>query len=538
MTYLKNKLLIAIHLSSILLIAAASAEAQLPASNLDRTHTQRTLALVPRNRFSLQPTAASSSVTGLMPVAAGPNLQVLGSGTIGRLTKWTGFGSSSLIGDSNIFEDKFGKVGIGTSTPTAPLTVQGMIQITLGGLKFPDGSVQTTAAGSGLQMIVHNGTLQGDGTSGSPLGVAVPLNLTGFTADPTVRIINTGPGLFSASTASAGAIIRAGTNPSGAGFNGVEAEGGSGTDNRGGAGVNALGGQSTNEAGGAGIFASGGTSITDVGGDGVTAVGGTGSSGGGNGVSATGQAAFGNPGGDGVFAAGGNGSAGSGGVPGTGGVGLRAQGGTGIGAGALAGDAIVAIRGIGVSGGTNGRAAFFDGDVEITGNLNVTGATKNFKIDHPLDPENRYLFHAAVESSEVLNVYSGNAITDENGEAVIALPEWFDSLNRDLRYQLTSIGTFAQAIVSEKVKRNRFKIRTNLPNIEVSWQVTGVRSDPVMKRHPFRAEQEKPERERGHYLHPELFNQTEGQSVDLARGSDSKKKLDQRETKQPQTQQR
>lgn len=90
---------------------------------------------------------------GLQP-AAGPNQTVQGGGTIGRLTKWTALTNGvSIIGDSTIFESKFGLVGIGTDTPTSRLTVQGMIETTMGGYKFPDGSVQTTAAASGLQFV-------------------------------------------------------------------------------------------------------------------------------------------------------------------------------------------------------------------------------------------------------------------------------------------------------------------------------------------------------------------------------------------------
>jgi hypothetical protein len=44
-----------------------------------------------------------------------------------------------------------GNVGIGTSQPGATLTVAGMIQTTTGGIKFPDGSVQTTATLRGPQ---------------------------------------------------------------------------------------------------------------------------------------------------------------------------------------------------------------------------------------------------------------------------------------------------------------------------------------------------------------------------------------------------
>ncbi len=107
---------------------------------------------------------------GVTIQASVPNLPVQGSGTIGRLPKWTGLTSSnSFIGDSTIFEDKFGMVGIGTDAPPSKLTVMGMIQTTLGGYKFPDGTVQTTA---GISLVLHDATLSGNGTAATPLGIA------------------------------------------------------------------------------------------------------------------------------------------------------------------------------------------------------------------------------------------------------------------------------------------------------------------------------------------------------------------------------
>src|SRR5215831_6958729 len=116
---------------------------------------------------------ASSPSFNITQMAAGPNLTVLGGGTLGRLTKWTGFTSSnSFIGDSTIFEDKYGMVGIGTDMPMAKLTVAGMIQSLGGGFMFPDGSVQTTSATGALFSVSHDATLTGNGTAASPLGVA------------------------------------------------------------------------------------------------------------------------------------------------------------------------------------------------------------------------------------------------------------------------------------------------------------------------------------------------------------------------------
>jgi len=153
--------------------------------------------------------------------------------------------------------------------------------------------------------------------------------------------------------------------------------------------------------------------------------------------------------------------------------------------------------------------------VSINGNLNVSGS-KNFQIDDPLDPANRYLYHSAVESSEMMNIYTGNAITNERGNATVVLPAWFQALNGDFRYQLTVIGQFAQAIVASKVANHSFRIKTDKPNVEVSWQLTGVRQDAYAKANPLMVEQDKPTAERGYYLHPELFGQPESKGINYA----------------------
>lgn len=158
-----------------------------------------------------------------------------------------------------------------------------------------------------------------------------------------------------------------------------------------------------------------------------------------------------------------------------------------------------------------------NGNVTIRGNLIVSGSVSksggSFKIDDPLDPANKYLSHSYVESPDMKNIYDGTVITDESGMAVVCLPKYFEALNRDFRYQLTVIGQFAQAIVARKITNNRFVIRTSKPNVEVSWQVTGVRHDAYADAHRIVVEQTKPPHERGKYLHPELFGAPEEQGV-------------------------
>ncbi|HKP12573.1 MAG TPA: hypothetical protein VJZ91_10700, partial [Blastocatellia bacterium] len=179
------------------------------------------------------------------------------------------------------------------------------------------------------------------------------------------------------------------------------------------------------------------------------------------------------------------------------------------------GTGIFAAGGPGGTGGKQGFAGDFQGDVAISGNLSKGGGS--FKIDHPLDPENKYLYHSFVESPDMMNIYNGTVTTDANGEATVTLPEWFEALNQDFRYQLTVIGTFAQAIVAQKVRGNRFVVRTNAPNVEVSWQVTGIRHDAYANAHRIPVEEQKPEDERGLFLHPDAFNQPANRGVQFVK---------------------
>jgi trimeric autotransporter adhesin len=156
-------------------------------------------------------------------------------------------------------------------------------------------------------------------------------------------------------------------------------------------------------------------------------------------------------------------------------------------------------------------SADFSNDVTVEGDLYVNKdffvfGTKNFRIDHPLDPTNKYLKHSVIESSEVLNQYSGNAVLDAKGEARVEFPAWFEAINIDFRYQLTAVGAPGPNLyVAEEVKDNAFKIAGGTPGTKVSWQVTARRNDPYMRAHPYVVEQDKPENERGYYTDPSLY---------------------------------
>ncbi|MCI0387302.1 MAG: hypothetical protein MOB07_00815 [Acidobacteria bacterium] len=439
--------------------------------------------------------AEASLSGGELTVSSGPETSVAGArigraaaarsalnldffGTPGRIPMFAG---GDLLVDSMIWQDFNGRIGIGTHIPgTALLTVAGQIETKSGGIKFPNGSVQTTSASGSLFQVLHNATLTGNGTEASLLGVNIPaLGLLSAVAhNATLSGNGTGamplgvavPLSLSGSTGSAGPILVI-DNGSGPGL--------SATGSVGGTGVTANGGGGSN-IGGSGVQARGGDG-SGVGGNGAVFFGGIGDGGGGNGISAMGGFSNSGQGGNGITASAGGGAGG------------------------------------------DGLAGRFNGDVSITGNVSKGGGS--FRIDHPLDPANKYLSHSFVESPDMKNVYDGNITTDQNGEATVTLPNYFEALNRDFRYQLTVIGQFAQAIVGSEISGNSFSIKTDRPGVKVSWQATGIRQDAYANKHRIPIEEVKSERERGYYLHPKVFDQPEEKSVEWARNPEMMRQI-------------
>ncbi len=154
------------------------------------------------------------------------------------------------------------------------------------------------------------------------------------------------------------------------------------------------------------------------------------------------------------------------------------------------------------SGTGSNYAGYFTGQIYAT---TASSGIKAFVIDHPLDPANKKLYHSSVESNDMMNLYNGNITTDANGEATITLPDYFMALNQDFKYQLTCIGVFAQAIVSQELQNNQFTIKTDKPNVKVSWQVAGVRHDATANYYRIKNEVDKTGVEKGMYLVPEAY---------------------------------
>jgi trimeric autotransporter adhesin len=361
-----------------------------------------------------------------------------------------------------------------------------------GNVEVDASAVNTGAYGPGLtfagggETIASNRSSTGSNTFGLDLFTNYTSRLS-VTNAGSVGIGTRTPGSWlevDAQTNIVGITVNGGSSASGAsqvGSTGLTANGGNGdlsTD--------------ANSNGGDGLVANGGES-TSLPGIGVIANGGFGqdSGEGGSGLVATGQ---GEPNGDG------SGGFFSGGNFGGGGDGLDATAGS-------------------------GNAGTFTGDVSISGNLSKGGGS--FKIDHPLDPANKYLYHSFVESPDMKNIYDGVVTLDANGEAMITMPEWFGALNRDFRYQLTCIGAFAPVYVAEELANNQFKIGGGHSGMKVSWQVTGIRQDAWANAHRIPVEEEKEARLRGYYIHPELYGAPADRQIEWARHPQMMKRMQQ-----------
>jgi hypothetical protein len=367
----------------------------------------------------------------------------------------------------------------------------------------PSGSTITIAAsgggGGGLSAVSHNGTLTGDGTGGNPLAVAAPLNLangeTTFTAaGPTI-------GVFASTTdtvitPASPAIL--GTAP----VLGVygQATNGSGAQSWGELGrffnshyFGMLGFTHDASTGAAAIygdqnFGSGTTPTFPI--------GVWGDSHDGTGVLGTSSSTI-----DhqwyGVVGYGALGVEGIGMVAGTNGGGTFSYGVEGD--SYLFGDLRVGVFGY-ATGGTTNYAGYFLGNVNINGTVHTSGAA--VRLDNPLDPENKYIYHSSVESADMKNLYDGVVTLDARGDAVVQLPQWFEALNRDFRYQLTCIGGFSPVWIEREVAGGQFVIKGEKPGQRVSWQLTGIRHDSWADAHRIPVEVDKPESERGTLLNP------------------------------------
>lgn len=178
-----------------------------------------------------------------------------------------------------------------------------------------------------------------------------------------------------------------------------------------------------------------------------------------------------------------------------------------------AGSSAYGIWGVDSTGASGSYAGYFSGNVNVAGTLSKSGGS--FKIDHPLDPANKYLYHSFVESPDMMNIYNGNAALDGSGMAVITMPDWFDTLNTEFRYQLTPMGAPGPNLyIASEMHNRQFTIAGGTPGGKVSWQITGIRQDAWANAHRIPVEEAKRPEERGRFIHPELYGMPRSASLD------------------------
>jgi hypothetical protein len=137
-----------------------------------------------------------------------------------------------------------------------------------------------------------------------------------------------------------------------------------------------------------------------------------------------------------------------------------------------------------------------DGNMQVTGTINPAAVVQ--RIDHPQDPEHKWLAHALIAAPEPLNVYRGTVTLDATGAATVKLPGYFSAFNRDATCQLTAVGSAAPNLhIAQEVSGNRFGIAGGAPEQKVFWQVSGVRKDAYAVAHPLRVETRKSKADQG-----------------------------------------
>jgi len=460
--------------------------------------------------------------TGIRATASGNGVAVYGNATVASGTGKGVEGDTSSTSGTAVAGVATATTGstqgaLGWSYSTAGTGVQGQAKATSGATFGVEGTVFSS---SGVGVQGDGNGIGVEGVTSSTTGTAGVFNNTGsgkilsgqLNGSEVFSVNGSGVAQVGVQSTTPTGILNA-VSPSGT-YSGLVAVGwppccetasnGEITD-----GINATGGSAgaTGQLAGAGIVGTGGEgdAMSAAGGPGVVGYAGGGSSGGAAGVEGYGTSGF--SGSPGVFGLGGTGFSGADGVDATGGDSNDSTG--------RSGDGIFAQVG-------TGSVSFPAYAGDFTGDINVTGAvfagTKDFKIDHPLDPANKYLLHASIESSEMLDMYSGNTGLDNRGEATVVLPDWFETLNSDFRYQLTSVGAPSPNLyIGERIAGNRFKIAGGTPGATVSWQITAVRHDVYAKAYPLVVEQIKNPEERGHYIHPELYGAAKERGIAWAR---------------------
>ncbi|MEX2218071.1 MAG: hypothetical protein WD749_04860 [Phycisphaerales bacterium] len=196
-----------------------------------------------------------------------------------------------------------------------------------------------------------------------------------------------------------------------------------------------------------------------------------------------------------------------------------------------------ATNGTGTNYGVYGRTDSASGYGLFAEGRTGASGTKSFRIDHPDDPENKYLLHYTPESPEVINFYRGTVRLDGAGAAVVELPRYFATINKAPSYVLTAVGApmpmlhvaeeideaalsaGAAAAPGDAAQVCSFRIAGGAPGGKVSWRVDAVRNDRWVRQRGAPVEIDKQGPEKGTYQHPELYGQPPEKGMSVLPGT-------------------
>ena len=136
-----------------------------------------------------------------------------------------------------------------------------------------------------------------------------------------------------------------------------------------------------------------------------------------------------------------------------------------------------------------GTSPSYSYKLDVYGNANIQGtlyaSTKNFIIDHPLDPENKKLIHSSLEGPEVGVYYRGEAQL-QSGQAEVVLPSYFEALTRKenrtvlLTPKFDNFDEPTSQLAASGVENGKFKVKavdSQNPSQKFYWEVKAVRAD-------------------------------------------------------------
>ena len=126
--------------------------------------------------------------------------------------------------------------------------------------------------------------------------------------------------------------------------------------------------------------------------------------------------------------------------------------------------------------------------LEVNGDFSATG-TKNFKIDHPLQPTQKLLIHAAIEAPRndliyrgIVKLQKGNAFVDIDTASNMS-PGTFAALTQNAVVTSLQNQDGFDRVKPGKLKGGTFEILCENPLSEdtISWVVMAERNDPYIK---------------------------------------------------------